>query len=243
MQTDAFRRLKFELCEYLRLYDAGLKKRANAHLKGAVRKFKSEFSEAERDYALNELCREILDESESELKNLKSRGNGELPFRLGELVGEYLKRRCIAGAMPHLRRAYQICARSLWELDKNDLLRRAYRHERCNACTVELYFCMLLDALDWGAHHFPEGCLIERARYEQLTREARDVMQKHEISARLNLEFEYLIKFYECYFEFKSRGDEVDFYALCKEVGLNFAPVKSFYYEQRGATKFDRMQI
>ena len=108
MQTDAFRRLKFELCEYLRLYDTGLKKRANAHLKGAVCKFKSEFSEAERDYVLGELCREILDESESELKKLKNRGNGELPFRLGELVGEYLKRRCIAGEMPH--RAYQICA-------------------------------------------------------------------------------------------------------------------------------------
>lgn len=231
MQTDAFRRLKFELCEYLRLYGAGLKKRANEHLKGAVHKFKREFSEAEQDHALGELCREILDESESELKNLKSRGNGELPFRLGELVGEYLKRRCIAGEMPHLRRAYQICARSLWELDKNDLLRRAYRHERCNACTVELYFCMLLDALDWGAHHFPEGCLIERAYYEQLTREAHDVREKHKISARLNAEFEYLIKLYECYFEFKSRGSEVDFYALCKEAGLNFAPVKSFYYE------------
>lgn len=231
MQTDAFRRLKFELCEYLRLYDAGLKKRANAHLKGAVRKFKSEFSEAERDYALGELCREILDENGSELKKLKSRGNGELPFRLGELVGEYLKRRCIAGAMPHLRWAYQICARSLRGLDKNDLLRRAYRHERCDTCTVELYFCMLLDALDWGAHHFPEVCLIERAYYEQLIREARDVREKHEISTRLNLEFEYFIKLYECYFEFKSCGGEVDFYALCEKAGLNFAPAKSFYYE------------
>ena len=108
MQTDAFRRLKFELCEYLRLYDAGLKKRANAHLKGAVRKFKSEFSEAERDYALGELCCEILDESKSELKNLENRGNGEPSFRLGELVGEYLKKRCIAGQMPHLHWAYQI---------------------------------------------------------------------------------------------------------------------------------------
>ena len=166
MQTDAFRRLKFELCEYLRLYDAGLKKRANAHLKGAVCKFKREFSEAERDYALGELYREILDENQSELKNLKNRGNGELPFRLGELVGEYLKRRCIAGEMPHLRRAYQICAHGLRELDKNDLLRRAYRHERCDACIVELYFCMLLDALDWGAHHFPEGCPIERSYCE-----------------------------------------------------------------------------
>ena len=149
----AYERLKFELGEYLRLYDAGLKKRANTHLKGAVSKFKSEFSEVERDYALGELCREILDESESELENLKNRGNGELPFELGELIGEYLKRCCDAGEMPHLRRAYQICARSLWGLDKNDLLRRAYRHERCDARTVELYFCMLLDALDWGAHH------------------------------------------------------------------------------------------
>ena len=90
---------------------------------------------------------------------------------------------------------------------------------------------MLLDALDWGAHHFPEGCLIERAYYEQLIREACDVREKHEISARLNAEFEYLIKLYECYFEFKSRGGEVDFYALCEKAGLNFAPVKSFYYE------------
>ena len=166
MQTDAFGWLKFELCEYLRLYDAGLKKRANEYLKGTVGKFKSEFSQTQRNYALGELCCEILDESKSELKNLKNRGNGELPFRLGELVGEYLKNRCIAGQMPHLRWAYQICAHGLGEFDKNDLLRRAYRHERCDARTVELYFCMLLDAIDWGAHRFPEGCLIERARYE-----------------------------------------------------------------------------
>lgn len=231
MQTDAFRRLKFELYEYLKLYDAGLKKLANAHLKSTVSKFKSEFSEAERDYALGELCREILDENKSELKNLKNRGNGELPFELGELVGEYLKGRCDAGEMPHLRWAYQICTRGLQELDRNELLRRAYRHEHCDARTVELYFCMLLDALDLGAYHFPEGYLIECPYYEQLIRKARDVMQKHEISARLNLGFEYFVKLYECYFEFKSRGGEVDFYALCKEAGLNFAPVKSFYYE------------
>ena len=79
-----------------------------------------------------------------------------------------------------------------------------------------------------GAHHFPEDCLIERAHYEQLIREVRE---KHEISTRLNLEFEYFIKLYECYFEFKSRGSEVDFYALCEKAGLNFAPAKSFYYE------------
>jgi hypothetical protein len=133
--------------------------------------------------------------------------------------------------MPHLRWAYQIYVRGLHELGGDELLRRAYRHKRCAARTVELYFCMLLEALDWGAHHFPEGCLIERAYYEQLTSEARDVREKHEISARLNLEFEYFVKLYECYFEFKSRGGEVDFYALCKEAGLNFAPVKSFYYE------------
>nr|WP_314180547.1 hypothetical protein [uncultured Campylobacter sp.] len=82
---------------------------------------------------------------------------------------------------------------------------------------------MLLDALDLGAHHFLEGCLIESARYERLIREACDVREKHEISARLNLEFEYLVKLYKCYFEFKSRGGEVDFYALCEKAGLNFA--------------------
>ena len=194
-------------------------------------KFKSEFSQTQRDRALGELCREILDENKSELKNLKNRGNGELPFELGELVGEYLKGLCDAGEMPHLCWAYQICTRGLPELDRNELLRRAYRHDHCDARTVELYFCMLLDALDWGAHHFPEGCLIERSYYEQLTREAREAREKHEISERLNLEFENLVKLYECYFEFKSRGGEVDFYTLCKEAGLNFAPVKSFYYE------------
>jgi len=80
-------------------------------------------------------------------------------------------------------------------------------------------------------HHFSEGCLTERAYYEQLTREARDAREKHEISAWLNLEFEYFVKLYECYFEFKSRGGKVDFYVLCKEAWLNFAPAKSFYYE------------
>ena len=101
---------------------------------------------------------------------------------------------------------------------------------------MELYFCKLLDALDLGAHHFPDGCLIERTYYEQLTREACDAREKHEISARLNAEFEYLIKLYECYFEFKSRGGEVDFYALCEKAGLNFAPAKAFYYEGQNFT-------
>lgn len=59
---------------------------------------------------------------------------------------------------------------------------------------MELYFCKLLDALDWGARHFPEGCLIERAYYDQLTSEARDAIQKREICARLNLEFKYFLK-------------------------------------------------
>lgn len=130
-------------------------------------KFKSKFSQTQRDCALGKLCREILDENKSELKNLKNRGNGELPFELGELVGEYLKRRCIAGEMPHLRWAYQIYMRGLHELGRDELLRRAYRHERCDEQrTVELYFCILLDALDWGAHHFPEGCPIERSYCE-----------------------------------------------------------------------------
>jgi hypothetical protein len=87
---------------------------------------------------------------------------------------------------------YPNYAHSLGELDKDELLRRAYRHEHCDARTMELYFYMLLDALDWGAHHFPEGCLIERSYYNQLTSEARDVREKHEISERLNLEFENL---------------------------------------------------
>jgi|GEM_PF-6036504 len=63
---------------------------------------------------------------------------------------------------------------------------------------------MLLGALDWGAHHFPEGCLIEHTRYERLIREVRE---KYEISERLNLQFENLVKLYECYFEFKSSGE------------------------------------
>ena len=61
--------------------------------------------------------------------------------------------------------------------------------------------------------------MIERARYERLIRKARDVMQKHEISARLNLGFEYFVRLYECYFEFKSRGGEVDFRRCVKKRG------------------------
>ncbi len=52
--------------------------------------------------------------------------------------------------------------------------------------------------------------------------------RKHEISARLNLEFENLAKLYECYFEFKSRGGEVGFYALCKRGGAKFRARKVF---------------
>lgn len=104
--------------------------------KGAVHKFKSEFSEAEQSYALGELYCEILDKSKSELKNLKNCSNGELPFRLGELVGEYLKKRCIADEMPHLRWAYQLCAHGSWE----SLIRTSFyaAHTVMSAATREL---------------------------------------------------------------------------------------------------------
>lgn len=138
MQTDAFGWLKFELCKYLRLYDAGLKKPANEHLKGTVSKFKSEFSKAQRDNALAELYREILDENQSEPKNLINRGKRELPFELGELVSEYLKGRCDAGEIPHLRWAYQICAHGSGELDNTSF---CAEHTVKSAVTREPWSC------------------------------------------------------------------------------------------------------
>jgi len=84
--------------------------------------------------------------------------------------------------MPHLRLAYQICTRVLRELDRNELLRRAYRHERCDAQTVELYFCILLDALDWGHVPFSQGlpdraCIL-RAANPRSSRRKRKTLDK-----------------------------------------------------------------
>jgi len=219
--------------EYYRLYGTGLKKRGNAYLKEYIKKFRARPKE-ERDAILNEFCRFVCDGEEG--KKLLERGNGELPFELRSVVSEYLVEKCNRNEMPHMRWYYELfnSSRLAFEdgaLDPADILKRAYAHRGCDGKTVEFYFRYWLNILDWGAHHFPEACIIDKEEYEFAFENIEKISNAHAVPEELSLEAEYFKKLYKAWERYLAEDKKRPFCDYCAENGVTFTETATIYYE------------
>ncbi len=219
--------------EYYRLYNTGLKKQGNAYLKEYIKKFRDRPKE-EQDVILNEFCRFVCDGEEG--KKLLERGNGELPFELRSVVFEYLLEKCNRNEMPHMRWYYALfnSSRTAYEdgvPDPADILKRAYAHKDCDEKTVEFYFCYWLNILDWGAHHFPEACIIDEEEYEFAFEKCKEISNKHAVSEKLLSEADYFKKLYEAWERYLAEDKKRPFDEYCAENGINFTETTTIYYE------------
>lgn len=223
------------LNRYLTLYDEGLKKQANTYLKDFMNVFKKAVLQEEMDALICRFCREYCDEHKH--WNLSRRGNGELPFEFDKMVSAYLKLQCEAEKMPQMRWAFEIYGyrfnlfNGSADCESNTLIQKAYVHKNRDAKTAELYFKTLLDVLDWGAHHFPDGCLIERDYYEKTVKAAKSVLAENVINAQLSTCLYEYVKLYKCWFEYIACGKTKDFYTLCKAAGIDRMPPVSYNHQ------------
>ena len=215
--------------KYWELFDKGLKKQANKFLFEFSESFKETVSEENADEVLCRFCREYLDEKKFPVRR-------DLPFQLTGLIYDYINRECEREKMPQMRWAFQLFGKHYNPHDpKNEnnpynILEKAYSHPDCDQRTVDLYFNEQVDWLYWGAHHFPEGCIISKESCENTIKTAETILSENTVDPALVEEFEYYKKLYEIYYGWDENGRNGDFYALCESAGLEFTPVRAFYY-------------
>ena len=218
--------------EYYDLYERGLKKEANKQ----INKFALEFQtilpkETQREF-LYKLCYDVCDSGD--MHKLKQRGNGRLPYSLDKLIWEYLREQCKLETIPQLRWTYELYSYNPFDRKFNsfEMLKKAFCHKDCDQKTIDLYFEHLISRLDWGAHHFPQGCIIKRSTYEKTLRECHEILAHRSISSHQISELMYFEKLYKCFYEYEESGDTKDFYKLCQDNGIDFESVSTFYYRK-----------
>lgn len=222
--------------EYSALFEKGLKKQANRALFAFAEEFKRNVPQDNADELLFRFCREFYDEGV--FPELREHGCIRLPYQLMGLLHEYLNRECAADKMPQLRWAYQLGGRYYNPFDPNlendpyDILEKAYSHPECDQKTVELYFECQIYELDFGAHHFPDGCCIKREVYEEDVRTAERILAEHTLPPEFAEELEYYKTLYRIYFEWSDGGRKGDFDELCRAAGISFTAPKAFYYKK-----------
>ncbi len=211
---------------YLDLWDKGFKKQANEFIKNFMYHMEASMDTSVWNAQLEDFCREYFDaDGYSRLKN-QNRGNGNLPYELNRVLWQFLKVKCDQQCMPHMRWICQLYGRYYNPFDQQRaydsivILEKAYQHEKCDQKTVDLYFQEHLYYLDWGAHHFPEGCLITKQCYFDIVNIAEKIIKEHTVDKALLDKFYCFTTLYQCYDQYKQENKKRDFYQICKEAGL-----------------------
>jgi len=215
--------------DYCSMYEKGLKKQANRHMEDFAQELEA-LDEAGKEAVLLPFVRELCDGERYDM--LYRRGNGRIPFALDQRVRDWLYRRCLEGRMPELRWFY--------ELYRNDrfgcqyafgFLEEAYSSEAWDAKTVNLLFDSWIDVLGWGAHHFPEGQIIDNEARDRAIQACRKIMAERPVAERLAAKLEYYKALYACYDRYRGEGRTRPFQAYCEEAGLSFLECRAYYYK------------
>ena len=79
-----------------------------------------------------------------------------------------------------------------------------------------------IDLLAFGAHHFPDGCCIEREEYERAIARCKEAIIRYE---ELNVHgsvVSYYKTLYAVWEKYCASGKTADFCAMCAREGISF---------------------
>lgn len=216
---------------YYDLYEKGLKKQANKYIENVSKELEAmdEFEKGEIFYRfVNDLC------DGCRYDYLKKRGNGEIPFALKQSVRNWMYKRCLADKMPELRWFYELFVNDSFGMKyAYDFLKKAYSSKACDAKTVNLLFASYIDVLGWGAHHFPDGCIIDNTARDEAFGQCRKNMGEKAVDEKLQAQLKYYEILYSCYNSYCNDGKKKDFRQYCNGANIEFYECKAFYYENR----------
>ncbi len=199
-------KLKSGVSEYIRLWNAGLKKQANAVVKSAMEHFDT-LPETEQSRFFDMLC-EALEGCDC------IRLSHEVSVRLREYLCACAKRR----QMPQSR---WYCVLYNIGVDNEAEIYSAHSEDFALA---RHYYGMLIAELSFGAHHFPEGCCIMKADYARYCGECERVLKNHPLDGA---DYLYYKALYEAYYLWDGKSD---FTEHCKCCGVAFKEIPAYYY-------------
>ena len=217
---------------YYQLYEQGLKKQANKYIEDYVHTI-SAGDRKELNDVLFLFAQELCDIKKYDSMGLRERGNGRIPYALDMLLRDYLYSECLENKMPQLRWFYE-----LYKNDKfgvmyaKDMLERAYLSADCDQKTVTLLFASWLGVLGWGAHHFPEGCIITREEMHNAVEQCKKIMSEKEVDEELIAELHYWELLYQCYYKYVDEGRSKSFQEYCDEAEIEFHGLITVYYQK-----------
>lgn len=209
-----------KLNNYIYLYKSGLKKRANSEISAFVNELK-ELESKERDSLLNRFLFDCCDGGK--WNSLMARGNGCLPYALNEYIFLWITPRCDEKKMPECRWYYEIYVNHekgyLYALK---YLEYAFSSNECDQKTIDLLFDYYLEILKWGAHHFPEGCIIKKETINNCFCKCEEILKNKHVSAWLVEKMNYYKTLYECYKKYVNDGKIADFNIYLQEAKIDF---------------------
>lgn len=218
------------LLEYYAIYEKGLKKQANKYIEEYV-KTMSTWDEKDLNDVLFQFAKELCDDKCYDFTEMGKRGNGRIPYALDIFLRDYLYSECLENKMPQLRWFYELYRNDKFGVQYAiEMLERAYAHECCDQKTVELLFLSWIDILDWGAHHFPDGCIITKETMENAVKQCEKIISEKEIDEAFKKQLRYYQILYACYDKYKEEGRVRDFEEYCDEANLEFVPINAYYY-------------
>lgn len=225
-----YRDFSNRLSSYLDIYRKGLKKQANAEMSAIVSYLRG-LSNDDQDYVLFKFLSDYCDNDIWD--SLKQRGNGDIPYELKEYIRLWITPRCEEKKMPELRWYY--------ELYKNHrigcqfamkYLEYAYSSKECDQKTIDLLFDSYLNTLGWGAHHFPDGCIIEDKTIDFCIQKCEELLNEKPVSDYLVNQLQYYKTLYACYEKYVEDGRKKDFDDYLSEANIDIYYSKAYYYER-----------
>lgn len=217
MDYDTFKK---GLLEYYKIYEKGLKKQANKYIEDYVKTI-STWESNSRKQVLFQFTKELCDDK---CHDFMKRGNGRIPYALDVYLRDYLYSECLDNKMPQLRWFYELYRNDKfgWEYAVG-MLEKAYVHESCDEKTVELLFDSWLGVLTWGAHHFPDGCIITKDEMENAVKQCKKIISEKEVAEGLKADLQYFELLYSCFYKFVEEGRIKTFEEYCDEANIDFA--------------------
>lgn len=213
-----------EINNYLDLYRNGLKKQANAKMAITVSNINS-LPNPNQDIILFRFLSEYCDNDIWD--PLKKRGNGftsgDMPYQLKEYILSLLTPRCEEKKMPELRWYYELFINhKIGYKYAVQYLEYAYASKDCDQKTIDFLFDSYIGTLAWGAHHFPDGCIIKKETIANCIQQCETIMNEKAVSSHLIEELHYFKTLYACFEKYTADGRMNNFQHYLSEAGIQF---------------------
>ena len=209
-----------EINNYLDLYRSGLTKQANAKITMIVSSIKS-LPNTNQDIVLFHFLSDYCDNNI--WVSLKQRGNEDMPYELKEYILSWLTPRCEGKKMPELRWYYEMFTNHrIGYKNAVQYLEDAYASNECDQKTIDLLFDSYISILAWGAHHFPDGYIIEKATISNCIQQCETIMNEKTVSSHLIEELRYFKALYACFEKYEADGRKNSFQFYLREAGIQF---------------------